>query len=696
MKTLSEILETDFLQCLLCNNTYTDPRLLPCLHTFCKKCIEKHIEDEYHFKNNSEKTSDKSNEKEEETTTHVPNGLTENHILVETSFKCTICQSEMMAKNGSDTDFPENTFVKSLCQMHGYKVEKKRQCDYCRFDGHAVLASHLCLECQDNMCQACTGAHHRTKVTRGHKVIPYEQVKKGLYDIDIRRFQKVNCPKHAEEALDMFCERCEVLVCKECKVGHHDNHRWTSVEKATVKYEGLMNNLLKGIQHQIPNVHNYVQFLANYDTSIDHSREKATNEITEHTEQLHKFIEEQKALCLAKLNEESDREKSEIQVRSSNLKTAAASLENNELFLSNLLKHGKPGEILSLHRQINQRLTSLTQMQMDGLKNRLRASFQVGNSTPKNIETIFGRLVISHDSFTHSESGLASQGALQISQMLPSLKNTPDLVTEFEAAGKTTAKDVWPTGIAVTKFGEIAVVDRDNKCVRIFNQSGEMKLEIIGKAENKFKTPFAVAALKSGDIAITDYEAEDVKVFSTQGIHVMTITEGIKYPRGIAANSKEQIIVLDCQLRQLTVHDPKSGKLIRTIPGSDSRNNKVLVDPFYVAVTPNDNIIVTDTASPHLKFFSPTGEYLANYGRYGMGDREILQPYGVCCDDYGHIFVADNKNHRVHVILPDGQFLQFLVTKDDGCWHPMGVAMTEKGEIIFSQALGKIKAYKYL
>jgi hypothetical protein len=57
---------------------------------------------------------------------------------------------------------------------------------------------------------------------------------------------------------------------------------------------------------------------------------------------------------------------------------------------------------------------------------------------------------------------------------------------------------------------------------------------------------------------------------------------------------------------------------------------------------------------------------MAKYGSYGTKQDQILQPYGICCDDYGYIFVADNQNHRIHVLLPDGTFSKYLLTKSDG------------------------------
>ncbi len=38
-KPVPENIRDKFLTCAVCLSEYKDPRFLPCLHTFCKKCI---------------------------------------------------------------------------------------------------------------------------------------------------------------------------------------------------------------------------------------------------------------------------------------------------------------------------------------------------------------------------------------------------------------------------------------------------------------------------------------------------------------------------------------------------------------------------------------------------------------------------------------------------------------------------------
>ena len=42
-ETFSSTKKTEKVVCPLCQGTYEDPKLLPCLHVFCKQCLESHV-----------------------------------------------------------------------------------------------------------------------------------------------------------------------------------------------------------------------------------------------------------------------------------------------------------------------------------------------------------------------------------------------------------------------------------------------------------------------------------------------------------------------------------------------------------------------------------------------------------------------------------------------------------------------------
>ena len=157
-----------------------------------------------------------------------------------------------------------------------------------------------------------------------------------------------------------------------------------------------------------------------------------------------------------------------------------------------------------------------------------------------------------------------------------------------------------------------------------------------------------------------------------------------------------QVLIVDVNCHQVTQHHPETGALEKTIGGRLDNGCLMFTDPYYVTTNDKNYTIVTDWGSPNIKVFDESGTMCDNFVTYGVGRDRVLQPYGICTDAYGYIFVADNKNHRVHLIGPDGKFKRFLVGEEQGLWHPMALAVNASGHLVVTEALGKVKVFQYM
>lgn len=677
-ETLAELVESNFLKCSSCCHDYQSPRLLPCLHSLCEECIQK-----LPRQTSSIADDQKSSE-------NLPNGN-----VIE-RFSCPVCVSSISLPEGGGGTFQSNAFLQDLCQLYKYKHDKDRKCDYCTFAGKTVDAVSLCLNCHDDMCSDCQEAHHKTKITRNHQVVPYEQIRNGLYDQDIREHQSLKCEKHENNSLTSFCTDCEALLCPKCQTPEHGGHNVVDLDNALPKYSKQIKGLISSIKTRLPSIQNYCEFLEKYAENLDQTKQQLLTDTQTQADSLHSMIDECKNKLQQEIKETCETEMDQAKDKLKNLQVASGSLHNNAYFLNQLMAHGKPEEVLAMHREITTRLTQLIKMQLDGLTSKLRIGFLPGASTEQNLQTLFGKLSNDMVPIGKSESTQLAGDELKITSMLPNVKNTAEFLLAFDSEGTDENRDIWPTGMSVTKKDNIVIVDRDNKKIKIFDSVGKLLKEFTGENDNKIGIPFDVTVLENDTVAVTDYEQENIKVFTQDGNHVLTISGFFKHPRGITTNSKGEILVVDCRQQRITVHDPRSGNLIKTIEAEDQKGNKVLVDPYYISTTHEDNILVTDTAAPNIKVFNMEGRYIAEYGTYGIKEQQILQPFGICVDEYGYIFVADNQNHRIHLLNPDGKLNKFLLTKSNSIWHPMAVNISKKGFFMVSEALGKIRLYKYL
>ena len=547
------------------------------------------------------------------------------------------------------------------------------------------------MECQDNMCTSCTEAHHRTKLTRHHKVAPYKEIHSGKYDSDIRTFQPLKCETHVDEDIKFYCKNCDELICRECKVSKHEKHSYSSLTDTCGLHKSKVKTLLESTKGKIPSIEQYIAFLAEYMGHVEQFEKKLVGEVEEQARVLHEVVDRHKAAALRQINAAASQELERVSSKKEATQDSLKLLRSNTDYIDKLLKHGTDAEILDVKQLVTDRLTHLAYLQMEPLTSKLSVYFTPG--CPSSMEAIFGKLEVINVPLEGKQGktpaaarGLGKTTAVAVGE-------TVKLIRSFECKGIADTKDIWPTGVETTHDGHVIILDRENKLLKIYSNAGELVREFGHAGKGAFGCPYDVTQLKNGNLAITDYHDEDVKIFSFAGDYLGSLKGNFKYPRGITTMRDGKLVVVDCHNRALTVHHPETGTLESKIEG---KGETMFTDPYYVTTNTAGYIIVTDWAAPHIRIFDPQGKYLSNYGTYGVKEDQCLQPYGVCTDQFGYIFVADSQNHRIHLLAPDGKFIRFLITKEHDLWHPMALTIDSGGHLVVTEALGKVKTFKYM
>jgi len=139
-------------------------------------------------------------------------------------------------------------------------------------------------------------------------------------------------------------------------------------------------------------------------------------------------------------------------------------------------------------------------------------------------------------------------------------------------------------------------------------------------------------------------------------------------PHGLTIDDNNNIWATDVGLHQVFKfsHD---GKLLMQlgeakVPGNDSAHfNK----PTDVAVTKNGSFYVSDGyGNSRVIKFSPSGQYLFEWGTKGGKEGQFDIPHGICLDENENVYVADRENKRVQVFDSSGKFLRQWTNKGFG------------------------------
>ncbi|KAL8621978.1 hypothetical protein ACOMHN_035506 [Nucella lapillus] len=345
------------LECPVCHEGFNEPKLLPCTHLVCRKCVVSWLE----------KGGDQ-------------NG-------------CPLCRAPIVpdsAKAQGDfasqvdalpTDFATAAVIESAKMLNSGHV--------CSCD---VEASLFCLQCAIKFCDVCVKAHANIPATRDH-------VTEKLSDLSAEQLalhHHVSCVNHQEKQAELYCSVHEQVVCFPCAFSTHNKCGEVEGmgEVAQTKREELRAKLKKLEQREAA----ITEKINNLD--IQESDAKTTFKAMK-TEVKAVFDDLRRSLDVQEQNLNSQIQQRE-ETYLANQKSLKLDLENH---MATVSAHKSTAE-----RVVSAAPDSALLGMMGKLKSRLDAlESQVLPEVP---EMAVGRLVLDQDTVRKTKEALAANGRL--------------------------------------------------------------------------------------------------------------------------------------------------------------------------------------------------------------------------------------------------------------------------------------------
>ena len=202
--------------CGLCSKSYNDPRILPCLHSFCQQCLLHEIEnDDGDGDDGGDDDGDNDNGS---------GGESDSQQV----FKCPTCDHSMSIPVGGASGLPQNLHLGFEVEVAGYmsKIVGNREvcCDEC-IDGRSGPAEVFCCTCYRFMCIFCHEHHKRNLKWSKHNIVGLDQEgAKQLQSTMKPKEYYCSQPNHEDNKLNYYCETCTLLVCRDCTTLAHEDH----------------------------------------------------------------------------------------------------------------------------------------------------------------------------------------------------------------------------------------------------------------------------------------------------------------------------------------------------------------------------------------------------------------------------------------------------------------------------------------
>ena len=305
------------LKCAVCLELYTDPRVLPCLHTFCLHCLEP---------------------------------LVKNNTL-----SCPQCRRKHSVPKDGVSMYPVDL---SLLPELGEVKEEKKICGSCTSGDVAV---GYCTDCGEFLCEWCRDtSHKRNKVFISHTLVSLEDAP-GFPPSS--REQHFYCDKHTDHKLEVYCRSCSAVVCSMCMLElAHKNHKYDFIKNVNEELMAKIKKSTENVKAKEKELKRNLNVVEAFEKSLSSKRFELESEIKKSYHHCISILQKRKDQLLSEVDATFTQGNKKIWSAKNDIETLLLQSENCRSFS---LRYQKQGHLLSLTNQLIKNLVKMEATKVD-------------------------------------------------------------------------------------------------------------------------------------------------------------------------------------------------------------------------------------------------------------------------------------------------------------------------------------------
>ena len=706
--------------CQCCSNTYQDPRILSCLHSYCVQCITKlHVEDA-------------------------------------TSIVCPTCNHSTTLPDGSVTSLPRNIRLseetKQETVLSKVTSSSPPPCDSC--DENSPIA--YCTECDDLLCKDCWDAHQKLKKSRSHSSFTLKEAQNMSQDKLIKMlptssssYLSCTCQYHNNETLALYCQQCNIPVCVKCSGISHKDHPVHQVSQQIIQNKEEIQQSLEELQLAQQNLKKVMIAGEEMKEKIKARRIEVDFIIRQAFAKLQQLLHQREEALLAKSSEEAMAKDVRLSIQLEGIQRLFDSLGHCNSLASIATSEYNDVELLSIAHTLYKRANDLQKLyseisldlgespnisieaNTDTLAGMITEFGCISDTSPSNSTAVMHRnrlavgaemkvKVVSRDS--RGQIVVDHGGELVSCRLSPVRKTskecqvtdnsdgtyvvsvTPQQLGEHKLSITIHGQDIQgspfdlsvvpqrdytklrdpvqtitriiPVCIAFSDSGDIFVTSTDHY-LHVYDIGGKKKATIGsgGSGELQFQSQRGIFI--SGEVVyVADYRGHRIHKLTTGGEFLGTFGERgsavgqFNGPWDIQISPEGKVYVADRDNSRIQVFH-SDWTVSHIIDGKVSGHGR-FIGPEGISLDLSGNVHVTDGSSNSVKVFSASGQFIYKYDQ-----TQMKYPVNIAIDSAGYSLVVNLGSNSLLIFDPSGRHIHSI----GGFNYPFGVAVSPDGSV---------------
>ncbi len=328
------------IKCSKCEKHLTEPKVLPCLHCYCKVCIE----------------------------------ILAQEVGPGEPIVCTQCQYKTTLPSDGVNEIQSACFISRL-QAGAERVQSKlnsaqdAKCELCIAD---TKAEKFCLQCEKFICEDCTNMHSRLRQHLDHRLSSLDDLKVNLAESLPVKESSAMCQIH-NHPLNFYCYDCECSICRLCSLEKekHEHHQYDKTCKITSKAKQKLANELTPIKELFLKIDTALMEVHTAKLDVAAREESNIEQLSACFDELYKLLQERKQVLIDRAKELAQTKIQKLSEQEKTLSRASSEITGIVEFTEQCITHSSDDEFMSMHDIIEKRINE-TMCEREEIKKALK------------------------------------------------------------------------------------------------------------------------------------------------------------------------------------------------------------------------------------------------------------------------------------------------------------------------------------
>ena len=515
-------------------------------------------------------------------------------------------------------------------------------CEQCVGGDRAVA---FCRQCAEFICDDCASSHKKIRLFAGHKIATLSDLKRGgaTKDILLNEAPLPKCPEH-DEQMKIFCFDCDRLVCRDCVLYDHREHKSDFVKKCASESRKTLRESLAPLRGVCANIADAEKAIVAEKKAVISQNNVVRASIQQCFDKLKALLDQRKAELVRQANKLAQGKEDVLTAQAKDLQIAQTEIQSLVEFVERNIENTSDQDLMSIRTQLETKMK-------DGEKHHRKTTLKPATTSdvvcalpsldaiPRDMGAVFTEKiasvirvdppnVCSVDEPTHFSLKVPQSIGCSVQVQLKSLVDPSCIV---DATVTTTGNDdtyvITYTPLVRGRHDLIVKVNAVNITGSPFQVFVNIHPRQLGKPVHiidGFNKPWGIAINNKHQLVVTECGGGGkISIIECRGKKVKELKcDSIRDPSGVATGSDGSLYVTDDTAGTLSKLS-EDGKVV-------NQTTQCLSRPLFAKII-NDKIYVSNWTKNEIQIFDMECNLKGSIDTSGYPKTKILQNIMVCC-----------------------------------------------------------------